>query len=95
MKFTRTYRSAMDAADYERACGIPDREPFIDLRPVHTFDFRADGGKHWQAEPRAGMVSYKLRDMETERVVYVGTLKQCLRWMSGQMMRRLGLRNLQ
>ena len=92
---TRSPHWAEDRADYERSIGIPDRNPLIDTRPVHTFDFRADGGQHWQAEPRPGMVSYKLRDLETERVVYVGTLKQCLRWMSSRMVRRLGARNLQ
>lgn len=81
-------------ADHERADGIEDRPPIVDTRPVHVFDFREDGGEHWQAEPRAGFVSYRLRDMTTERVVYIGTLKQCLRWMSGRMVRRLGLRAL-
>ena len=56
---------------------------------------RQDGGKHWQAEPRPGLTSYRLRDMESGKVEAAGTLKQLLRWMSGQMVRRLGARNLQ
>lgn len=92
MRIARSPRWAEDRADHERAIGIEDRPPIIDTRPVHSFDFRADGGQHWQAEPRAGFVSYRLRDVETERVVYIGTLKQCLRWMSGRMVRRLGVR---
>ena len=92
---TRPPRWAEDRADHERSIGIPDRPPIIDTRQVRDFDLREDGGKHWQAEPRAGYTSYRLRDVDTGEVEMCGTMKQCLRWMSAQLVRRLGVRNLQ
>jgi hypothetical protein len=96
MKFpTRTLRSAMDAADHERAIGIPDREPISDDREVIPMDLRTHGGKNWQIEPRLGYTSCRLRDMETGAVDYCGTMKQCLREVSRVLAHRLGGRNLQ
>ncbi len=96
MKFpTRTLRSALDAADHERAIGIPDREPTSDDREVIPLDLRTHGGKNWQIEPRLGYTSCRVRDMDGGAVEFCGTMKQCLRWMSRQAVRRLGARNLQ
>lgn len=91
----RSPRWAADRADYERSIGIPDREPITDLRDVVPMDLSKHGGKRWQIEPRLGYTSCRVRDMDTEAVECVGTMKQCLRWMSRQVAHRLGARGLQ
>ena len=83
------------AAGHERAEGIPDREPLYDLRDVVPMDLRTHGGRHWQIEPRLGYTSCRVRDLEADQVDYCGTMKQCLRWISGELAHRLGARNLQ
>lgn len=96
MKFPRrTLRSAIDRADYERAIGIPDREPITDGRDVIPLDLRKHGGKNWQIEPRLGYTSCRLRDMESGTVEFCGTMKQCLREVSRVLAHRLGARNYQ
>ena len=96
MKFpTRTLRSAIDRADYERASGIPDRPVISDDREVIPLDLRTHGGKNWQIEPRFGYTSCRLRDRETGAVDFCGTMKQCLREVSRVLAHRLGARNLQ
>ena len=91
----RSPRWAESRADDERAAGIPDREPIIDTRDVVLMDLSKHGGKRWQIEPRLGYTSCRLRDMDTDAVECVGTMKQCLRWMSRQVAHRLGARGLQ
>ena len=81
-------------ADYERSIGIPDREPLTDDRDVIPFDLRKHGGKNWQIEPRPGYTSCRVRDRDTEQVVFAGTMKQCLRELSRLLPHRLGSRNL-
>ena len=87
-------RRAIERANAERAAGIPDREPLHDDRDAIPFDLRKHGGKNWQIEPRPGYASCRLRDVDTEQVVYAGTLKQCLREVSRLLPHRLGNRNL-
>lgn len=82
-------------ADAERAAGIPDREPITDSRDAVPLDLRSHGGDEWLIEPRLGYASCRLRDVATNKVVAVGTLKQLLRFLSRQTPRRLGLRNLE
>lgn len=91
----RSARWAEDRAEYERSLGIPDREPIIDTRDVVPMDLTQHGGKRWQIEPRMGYIGCRVRDVETERVEFSGTMKQCLRWLSRQLVHRLGSRNLQ
>jgi hypothetical protein len=91
----RSARWAEDRADYERSIGIPDREPIVDTRDVVPMDLRQHGGKNWQIEPRLGYTGCRVRDVETEAVEYAGTMKQCLRWLSRQLVHRLGARRLQ
>jgi hypothetical protein len=90
----RSARLAADRADYERSIGIADREPIVDTRNVVPMDLRQHGGKHWQIEPRLGYTGCRVRDVETEAVEYAGTMKQCLRWLSRQLVHRLGARRL-
>lgn len=91
----RSPRWAQDRADYERSIGIPDREPIVDDRDVVPMDLSLHGGKRWQIEPRLGYTSCRVRDLDTEAVEFTGTMKQCLRWLSRQVVHRLGARNLQ
>ena len=91
---TRPKRWAEDRAHHERSIGIPDREPLVDLRDVVPLDLRKHGGKEWQVEPRLGYTSCKVRDVETGKVEFVGTMKQCLRWVSRQLAHLLGERAL-
>jgi hypothetical protein len=91
----RSARWADDRADHERSIGIPDRDPIVDTRDVVPMDLSRHGGKRWQIEPRLGYTSCRVRDMDTEAVECVGTMKQCLRWMSRQVAHRLGARALQ
>ena len=92
----RTRRWVQDRADYERdVLGIPDRPPLHDDREVIPMDLRTHGGKNWQIEPRFGYTSCRVRDRESGEVEFCGTMKQCLRWMSGKLAHRLGTRNLQ
>lgn len=73
MKFPkRTLRSAIGAADHERAIGIPDRLPLTEDRDVIPLDLRRHGGKNWQIEPRLGYASCRLRDMESGTVEFAG-----------------------
>lgn len=58
-------------------------------------DLSRHGGKRWQIEPRLGYTSCRVRDLDTGVVEYAGTMKQCLRWLSRQVVHRLGARNLQ
>lgn len=53
------------------------------------------GGRHWHIEPRLGYTSCRLRDVESGRVEFVGTMKQVLRYLSRQTAHMLGPRNLQ
>jgi hypothetical protein len=75
----------------------PGRAPDLPelRREVISMDLRTHGGKNWQIEPRIGYTSCRVRDMESLAVEFTGTMKQCLRWMSRQAVRRLGARNLQ
>ena len=81
-------------ADTERAAGIPDREPVTDSRDDVPLDLRSHGGRNWIIEPRLGYTSCRLRNVATNEVVVVGTLKQVLRFLSRHTPHRLGFRNL-
>ena len=69
---------AEDRAQAERDAGIPDREPYIDGRPLIALDLSGNGGRHWVLEPVPGKLTYLARDVETGQAVYRLALKSLL-----------------
>lgn len=75
------------------ADGVEDEPLLSDDRNVLPLDLRKHGGENWQIEPRLGYASCRLRDMDSGKVVMVGTLKQVFRHLSRTQPHRLGARN--
>lgn len=89
---TITDRARRDAADAERAAGIPDRAQ-DDVREPIELDMRCAGGPCVTFRPVARKTSWNAYD-DSGRFLRRGTLKQLLHAFADQLPRQLGARNL-
>ena len=77
-------------AEQERLAGIPDRTD-EDRRTECVIDLSGSNGPIYRLVPRRGYVAWRV--LESDHVVFCGSLKQSLHWIADQQARCSAMRH--